>query len=210
MRASKKEKQSIIFYFIFPTKLSVFHGKSTECLDPLFFKGLWPSYILPHVSWQFVTAKGKPASPTKVKSLERKKRVPDGSKKQLAHRQLITSPESFNEYSGRLFQHYLSVHTLYVPISNIYCQISPNNRVLELDCDHSKVEGASKTGNMSLTVFLSQNLVACHRERRWGSWQLKKSSIVKELTGLIIISASEIFKMWYVKTCWPLGNKWGC
>lgn len=84
-----------------------------------------------------------------------------------------------------------------VPVSNFYCQI----RVLELGYDYSKVEGVSKSGNMSLTVFLSQNLMACYRRRRRGSWQLTKSSIVKGVTGLIVISASEIFKMQYVKTC---------
>lgn len=63
------------------------------------------------------------------------------------------------------------------------------------------MEGASKSGNTSLTVFSSQNIKAYHPERKQGSWQRTKSSIVKGLMGLIIISASEIFKMQYVKTC---------
>lgn len=85
-------------------------------------------------------------------------------------------------------------------VSNFYCQIRSNSRVLELGYDYSKAEGASKIGNASLTVFLSQNLMSYHPERRRESRQTK-SSIVKGLTGLIVISASEVFKMQHVKTC---------
>lgn len=67
--------------------------------------------------------------------------------------------------------------------------------------DYSKVEEVSKSGNMSLTVLLSQNLMAYRLERRQGSWHQRKSSVVKGLTGLIVISASEISKMQHMKTC---------
>ena len=81
--------------------------------------------------------------------------------------------------------------------------------VLELGYDYSKVEGVSKSGNMSLT-FLTQNPLWITTLKGGEGAGSKQPSLVKGLTGLIVIPASEIFTRQYVKTRRPLGNKWGC
>lgn len=69
-----------------------------------------------------------------------RRRSTNCNRNQLACKRLMTSPKAFKQQSGRL-----PAQPIHVLVSNFYCQIISNNRVLDLGYDYSKLEGLSKS-----------------------------------------------------------------